>query len=74
MRCLQHVLWRGAMALSLVAAGLGSGYGLYEAPVRSGQSIQTCPEDAIAQSAVAQSKRIDRSNERVLVRVSMLRG
>lgn len=69
MRCLQHVLWRGAMALSLVVAGVGSGYGLYETPVRSGQSIEACPEGAIAQSAGKQTKQIDRSSVRVRVLV-----
>jgi len=68
MRCLQHVLWRGAMALSLIIAGLGSGYGLYEAPVRSGQSLEACPEDAIAEEvAETQDKRVGRSSTRVLV-------
>lgn len=69
MRCLQHVFWRGAMALSLVVAGVGSGYGLYEAPVRSGQSTEACPEDAIAQRADKQSRQIDGFSVRVRVLV-----
>ncbi|MCY7354961.1 MAG: hypothetical protein LH470_07800 [Lysobacter sp.] len=72
MRRLLHVLWRGAMALSLIiAGGLGSGYGLYEAPVCSGKSLETCPESAIAEEvADTQAKRVSRSSTRVL----LLRG
>ena len=74
MRCLQHVLWRGAMALSLMIVGVISGYGLYETPLRSGQSIEACPEHATAQSTDTQPERIDRSNRHARVRVSLFRG
>lgn len=30
MHSLQHVLQRGALALALLSAGIGSGYGLYQ--------------------------------------------
>ena len=33
MRSLQHVMWRGAMALSLLMLGIGSGFGFQETPV-----------------------------------------
>ena len=39
MYSLQHVLWRGAMALSLLAVG-GVGAGFSEAPV---EAAQACP-------------------------------
>ena len=42
MYSLQHVLWRGAMALSLLVVG-GVGAGFSEAPV---EAAQTCPPSA----------------------------
>jgi hypothetical protein len=42
MYSLQHVLWRGAMALSLLAVG-GIGAGFSEAPV---EAAQACPSSA----------------------------
>ena len=33
MRSLQHVMWRGVMALCLLMLGIGSGFGFQEAPV-----------------------------------------
>ena len=58
MRCLQHVLWRGAMALSLVVAGVGSAYGLYEPPVRSAQLDAGCLETAVTHGPAMQVKYI----------------
>jgi hypothetical protein len=42
MYSLQHVLWRGAMALSLLAVG-GVGAGFSEAPA---EAAQACPPSA----------------------------
>ena len=44
MKSLQHVLWRGALALSLMAAGIGSGLGMpqVERPAPAG----ICPTEA----------------------------
>lgn len=46
MRSLQHVLWRGAMALSLLVLGIGSGVGLAEAPARAADAqVPACGGD-----------------------------
>ena len=47
MRSLQHVMWRGVMALSLLMLGIGSGFGFQEAPVAD-IAAQACDGDAIA--------------------------
>ena len=44
MKSLQHVLWRGALALSLVAAGIGSGLGM--PPVERTAPADFCPTEA----------------------------
>lgn len=49
MYSLQHVLWRGAMALSLLAVG-GIGAGFSEAPV---EAAQACPSSSAQQAEVA---------------------
>lgn len=41
MKSLQHVLWRGALALSLMAVGIGSGIGM--PPVEQTASRGDCP-------------------------------
>lgn len=41
MKSLQHVLWRGALALSLLAVGIGSGVG--RTPADPATSPATCP-------------------------------
>ena len=38
MYSLKHVLWRGAMALSLVALGIGGGFGFQQAPLQASQA------------------------------------
>ena len=38
MYSLKHVLWRGAMALSLVALGIGGGFGFQQAPLQAAQA------------------------------------
>lgn len=66
MRCLQLVMWRGAMALSLVV-GVGSGHGLYAPPACSVQSEAGCFEDANALRGSIEVKCIDASGSRVRV-------
>ena len=51
MKSLQHVLWRGALALSLVAAGIGSGLGM--PPVERTAPADFCPTDARLLAAAA---------------------
>ena len=41
MKSLQHVLWRGALALSLMAVGIGSGIGM--PPVEQTAARADCP-------------------------------
>ena len=47
MRSLQHVMWRGAMALSLLMLGIGSGFGFQEAPVAD-IAAPACAGEAMA--------------------------
>ena len=47
MRSLQHVMWRGAMALSLLMLGIGSGFGFQEASVAE-ITAPSCDGDAMA--------------------------
>ena len=47
MRSLQHVMWRGVMALSLLMLGIGSGFGFQEAPVAD-ITAPACEGDAMA--------------------------
>ena len=42
MKSLQQVLWRGVLALSLMAVGVGSGLGM--PPVEQVASPATCPD------------------------------
>ena len=51
MKSLQHVLWRGALALSLVAAGIGSGLGM--PPVERTAPADFCPTEARLRAAAA---------------------
>ena len=51
MKSLQHVLWRGALALILVAAGLGSGLGM--PPVERTAPADFCPTEARLLAAAA---------------------
>ena len=51
MKSLQHVLWRGALALSLVAAGIGSGLGM--PPVERTAHADFCPTEARLLAAAA---------------------
>ncbi|QIL19730.1 hypothetical protein [Thermomonas sp. HDW16] len=41
MRSIQHVLWRGALALGLLAVGVGSGLGM--PPIEQTASRADCP-------------------------------
>lgn len=47
MRSLQHVMWRGVMALSLLMLGIGSGFGFQEAPMAD-ITAPACDGDAMA--------------------------
>lgn len=38
MYSLKHVLWRGAMALSLLALGIGGGFGFQRVPLQASQA------------------------------------
>ena len=51
MKSLQHVLWRGALALSLLAAGIGSGLGM--PPVERTAPADFCPTEARLLAAAA---------------------
>lgn len=46
MKSLQHVLWRGALALSLVTAGIGSGLGM--PPAEQAASPAECADGSRA--------------------------
>ena len=50
MKSIQHVLWRGALALSLMAIGVGSGLGM--PPVEQVGAPNDCPADTRAVAAV----------------------
>ncbi|MDQ3229937.1 MAG: hypothetical protein M3Q13_09470 [Pseudomonadota bacterium] len=69
MRCLQHVLWRGAMALGLMVAGVAGGYGLQEEPLRSGQSVEVCPEQIADRTTGLQITCIERADGHTRIRV-----
>ena len=47
MRSLQHVMWRGVMALSLLMLGIGSSFGFQEVPVTD-ITAPACEGDAMA--------------------------
>jgi hypothetical protein len=47
MNSLRHVFWRGAMALSLMAVGVGSGFGFREAPLQAGADQDDCSVPAL---------------------------
>ena len=51
MKSLQHVLWRGALALRLVAAGIGSGLGM--PPVERTAPADFCTTEARLLAAAA---------------------
>lgn len=47
MNSLRHVLWRGAMALSLLTLGVGSGFGFREVPVQANGEEPACASPAL---------------------------
>ena len=66
MYSLKHVLWRGAMALSLLALGIGGGFGFQQEPMQASQapacdgadsqarkSALIVDEDAVAMADIA---------------------
>ena len=50
MRSLQHVLWRGAMALGLLTLGVG-GTAFQQAPMQANLVMPECKGDALARPA-----------------------
>lgn len=51
MYSLKHVLWRGVMALSLVALGIGGGFGFQQAPLQASQA-PACEADSQAHKSL----------------------
>lgn len=47
MNSLRHVFWRGAMALSLLTLGVGSGFGFREVPVQASGNGPACDDPAL---------------------------
>lgn len=47
MNSLRHVFWRGAMALSLLTLGVGSGFGFREVPVQASGKEPSCESPAL---------------------------
>lgn len=45
-RSLHHVLWRGAMALGMLALGIGGTFGVQQSPVQPDAVLTACEEDA----------------------------
>lgn len=45
MYSLRHVFWRGAMALSLLALGVGSGFGFQQAPLQADAKAPICDDN-----------------------------
>ena len=50
MSSLKHVLWRGTMALSLIALGIGGGFGFQQAPLQASQA-PACKHDSQARKS-----------------------
>ena len=46
MNSLRHVFWRGAMALSFLTLGIGSGFGFREVPVQANGTGPACDAPA----------------------------
>lgn len=69
MNSLRHVFWRGAMALSLMALGIGSGFGFREAPLQAGATTEgdcTGPDLRVARprvDAAVLAARLDRARD-----------
>ena len=59
MRSIQQVLWRGALALGLMAVGLGSGIGM--PPVERSASPADCPLPARVQATLDQLRALLRN-------------
>jgi hypothetical protein len=65
MKSLQHVLWRGALALSLLAAGIGSGLGM--PPVEPASPANACPTDTRLLAAADPAANASRRASTVLI-------
>lgn len=46
MYSLRHVFWRGAMALSLLALGVGSGFGFQQEAMQASTGAPACDDNA----------------------------
>lgn len=46
MNSLRHVFWRGAMALSFLTLGIGSGFGFRDVPVQASSNDPACDAPA----------------------------
>jgi len=64
MKSIQHVLWRGALALSLMAVGIGSGIGM--PPAERAGTATDCPLPPSA-SLVAQVQDHDNASGTTVV-------
>ena len=64
MRDLQHVLWRGAMALSLMVAGIGGGYGLYEPAACPAQANASCLRVMVVTASARPAQCFDSAGDR----------
>jgi len=53
MNSLRHVFWRGAMALSFLTLGIGSGFGFREMPVQASHDGPACDAPALRTLAPA---------------------
>ena len=52
MYSLKHVLWRGAMALSLLALGIGGGFGFQQESLQASQAPACDSADSQARKSV----------------------
>jgi hypothetical protein len=64
MKCMQHVLWRGALALGLMMVGIGSGVGL-PAVSDGGARASACRAQAEPALAIAPGARTAKRTLRV---------
>lgn len=68
MYSLRHVFWRGAMALSLLALGVGSGFGFKQEAMQASTGAPACDDNAprvlLDEHALAVSAGLPASHER----------
>jgi len=66
MKSIQHVLWRGALALSLMAVGIGTGVGM--PPVEQVDAARECPLQLPTALVVQASAAADRPATVIVLR------